>query len=448
MADIHLIRPLLRAVARGELPARLVAQLGFEHLLAVCPHCRQEFAAWQAELASGRHQGQEAAATVSALADLESQVRWRAAERRRARRELQQLLKLSPKQRLEKVRRARRHFQSAALVKLLLEESARRRRHDAAAAYQIAELARLVAHRSPPIARSDLIALSTAHMGNARRAAGHLRDAEEYFACVRTLAREAGVVDPSVLAEIDHLEGSLRKDQRRFQLAEELLLRASLLYRLSGDKTGVARVLLTLGASHYQEGRPERALETTRSALQRLRRRSEPWLYLCGRHNLAWYLVAAGRHDEAAHLVAADEELYRRFADSWTQLRLLWIKGRIAAARGNHAAADKAFVGARDGFLAQGLGLDAAMVSLDLALLYLEHGHTVKLRRLAEEVATIFGAQDVHREAAAALVLFQNAARREVLTASMVREISEYLRVARTDPSLRFRDPAKLAPQT
>ncbi len=413
MADIHLIRLLLRSAARGELPARLIAQLGFQHLLEVCPHCRQEFAVWQEEMAAELQEGRSPRATAPKLADLEEQSRRRAAERRSARRELKRLLQLSPQQGLEKVQRARRRFQGAALVKLLLEESARRRRHDAGEAYQLAELARAVAQRSSPqVARVELIALSTAHMGNARRASGHLREAEDLFASVRRLARDEGVVDPSVLAEIDHFEGSLRKDQRRFHLAEELLHRAAILYRLCSDKVSVARVFLTLGAVYYQEGRLECALETTRSALRRLRRKSEPWLYLCGRYNLALYLTAAGQHEEAAHIVAADEEQYQQFEEPSTQLRLTWIKGRLAAARGEYAEAEKAFVAARDGFALQGVGFDAAMASLDLALIYLQRGRTEEVQRLAGEIVTIFSAEGVEREAAASLILLELSARR------------------------------------
>jgi hypothetical protein len=47
--------------------------------------------------------------------------------------------------------------------------------------------------------------------------------------------------------------------------------------------------------------------------------------------------------------------------------------------------------------------------------------------------------QDIHREAAAALMLFQEASRQEQLTVKVVREYAQYLREARTDPSLRFR---------
>ena len=47
-------------------------------------------------------------------------------------------------------------------------------------------------------------------------------------------------------------------------------------------------------------------------------------------------------------------------------------------------------------------------------------------------------AQDVHREAVVALMLFQEAARQEQLTVRSVRSYTKYLQEARTAPSFRF----------
>jgi len=45
MADIHVTRDLLWAVARGEVPASAVTQIGVQHLMSLCPTCRQELLA-------------------------------------------------------------------------------------------------------------------------------------------------------------------------------------------------------------------------------------------------------------------------------------------------------------------------------------------------------------------------------------------------------------------
>jgi len=50
---------------------------------------------------------------------------------------------------------------------------------------------------------------------------------------------------------------------------------------------------------------------------------------------------------------------------------------------------------------------------------------------VAEEMYPLFEAEDIHPEAAAALLLFQEAARQEVVTAERVEELLAYLKRAR-----------------
>ncbi len=268
-------------------------------------------------------------------------------------------------------------------------------------------------------------------MANACRAEGDLRQADQHFVYVRHLVSHEGVTDLQVLGWIDHLEGSLRKDQRRFPQAEALLSRAAMLFRISGDGVEAARVLFTLSAVYFQQSRLNKAIEITRTALSKLSPETESRLYLNGRHNLALYLAESGRYGEASVLVAEDEDLYRRFPEPWTQLRLSWLRGKIAAGLGDAEAAERFFVETRQGFLDQGIGYDVAMVSLDLAVLYINDGRTAEVRRIAEEMVALFEAQDVHREALAALRFFLEAVQREEVTAEFVLEIGARLETAR-----------------
>jgi tetratricopeptide (TPR) repeat protein len=274
-------------------------------------------------------------------------------------------------------------------------------------------------------------ALASAQMANACRAGGDLPRAEEHFRHVRYLVSREGVTDPLVLAQIDHLEGSLRKDQRRFPEAEALLTRSAMLFRISGATVETARVLLILGELCFHQGFLNRAIEMVQTALERLSPEEESRLYLSGRHNLALYLAEAGRYAEAAGLVAADEDLYRRIPESWLQLRLSWLRGKIASGLGEAVEAERLLRETRDGFVRQGNGYDAAMAALDLALLYLKEGRTAEVQPLAAEMVALFEAQKVHREALAAVLLFQEAAQREEVTAGMVREVAGRLEAVR-----------------
>ena len=120
---------------------------------------------------------------------------------------------------------------------------------------------------------------------------------------------------------------------------------------------------------------------------------------------MARYLTEDGRYPEAAENLSVDEGLYRELQEPWTQLRLTWLRGKIAAGLGESEEAERAFLEARDGFIAEGCGYDAAMVAVeDLARLYLRTGRTEEVERLAKEVYPVLLAQGIDRETIAKLV--------------------------------------------
>nr|HRC86893.1 hypothetical protein [Thermoanaerobaculia bacterium] len=209
--------------------------------------------------------------------------------------------------------------------------------------------------------------------------------------------------------------------------AEQALDTATELYRSCGDASQAARILVKRGFVYYEAGQPERAVEVTRQALPSIDGARDPRLLLCAQHNLVWFLEQAGRLEEARQLLDQVQSLYDQFGDPGTQLRRQWVVGRIARGLGERERAEQALTATRLGFLSQGLGFDSALVGLDLALLYIELGRPNEVKRLAEEMVPIFLMQDIHREATAALLLFQEAARQEAATVPMVAQLIAYL---------------------
>jgi tetratricopeptide (TPR) repeat protein len=422
MDDIHISRELYEAVEKGELPREFLDALQAEHLRARCPHCRTEADAYafrkRAEPSAWSHFLQVLSLLIP---------RWMVpAERdlRGAQGDFEELLTLPPEDRASRLARARSRFRSPGLVRLLLDESRRRLPGQPAEALHFAELAWKVANRNPGMPEFyELYVLATATMANACRAQDQNSRAEELFALSRQIMDKHGVTAPAVIARVDDLVGSLRKDQRRFPEAERLLKRAAVLYRLVRSSEDHARVLVKLADTYSARGSLGPAIETIQTALGLLGPESDPPLRLCAYYNLAFYLVAAGRLDEASDQLEADEPLYRSFPEPWAQLRLLWLQGDIAAGKGDLATAERFYRETREGFIVHHMGYDAAMVSLDLAILYLQTGRLADVQQLAEEMVAIFQAQDVNREALAALRLFQEAARRQELTVEKVREL-------------------------
>ena len=115
MADLHITRDLLRVVSRGEIPPRLLTQLGVQRLMTLCPHCRAEILAWQREREAGPPGYDRAFRVLPALLGRHAEPADR--QQVEAERDARALLDLPREERIEKVRRARVRFRGMALVR-------------------------------------------------------------------------------------------------------------------------------------------------------------------------------------------------------------------------------------------------------------------------------------------------------------------------------------------
>ena len=208
---------------------------------------------------------------------------------------------------------------------------------------------------------------------------------------------------------------------------------------MAGEEGRAAYPLVTLGLLQADRQEHREARDTFLTALRLINPGKDARLYCYAHHNLARSLCYLGHYAAAAEALAAGRNFYGKHPDLYTQSRVTWLEGLIAAGLGQLEEAEAAFLSVRRQFLEEGNGYDAAMASLDLALLYLKAGRTADLRELAQELQPVFEAENLHAEAKAALLLFEEAVREERATARFVEELSAYLRKARTDPTLRFR---------
>ena len=110
----------------------------------------------------------------------------------------------------------------------------------------------------------------------------------------------------------------------------------------------------------------------------------------------------------------------------WVRLR--WTEGSIAFGLGRLDEAEAAYREVQQEFLKHGVLYSVALVSLDLALLLSRQGPTGELKQLAAELRAVFSAQEVHREATAALVLFQRACEEDRGTAELIARLATLLR--------------------
>jgi len=334
-------------------------------------------------------------------------------------------------------------FQDWALCIRLCDESAAAAPDSAAEARALAELAVEIARRVPgtPDWRSRVAGWAGAHLANALRVGGQIREADDEFARALTLWKAGAASEPGLLDSVRmlDLEASLRKNQRRLGEALALLDRA-LATRPGAEIEG--RLLINKGCVLEKLDRYEEAIETFMQAAPLVEAAGNLRLRFAWRFNVAVNLCHLGRHAEAESGLGEVRALANRIDKRLDLARVMWLEGRVALGlgRGDEALADLERV--REELTELKIAYDTALVIMDIALLRAGRGQTAEVKRLAEQAAWIFEDQGVEKEARRALDAFRRAARRERLTVDLARSIGHFLRRAQNDPSLRFREEA------
>ena len=354
---------------------------------------------------------------------------------------LQRLQGLTPSERMAQAR-ADGELQTCPLCQLLIERAHDLVHADMPRAEELAELAvaasqELDARRYGSGLVNDFKARAWACLGEMLRNQADLRAADVALAVAESLLA-IGTGDVFEEARLFEIKALLRRDQRRIDEAHGLLDEVIAVYRQYRDFHLVGRAFVQKGSVHGAAGELEPAVRWLRKGLGLLDPTRERRLELSARHNLMLYLHESGRDQEAWFLLKASRPEFLEHGGELLNLRLRWLEGKIQQALGQLREAEQALTEAHAGFLRQGAGFSAALVCLDLAGLYAAQSRTEEMRRLAEEMLPIFRSRDIHREAIAALIVFQQAVRMEKLSSSLLEEIRSFLRLARTDPKLRF----------
>jgi tetratricopeptide (TPR) repeat protein len=303
---------------------------------------------------------------------------------------------------------------------------------------ELADLARLAARLAmvPEPWRPCLEGYAAAFVANAHRVGGRPNTADSTFAEALELWGKGTPGGPGLLdtGRLFDLEASLRRDQRRFD--EALVLHERALALTSPKNSGY--ILLNQAFTFEQSGDYEQAITTLIKAAPRVDGTREPRLLCILRFNLAVNLAHLGRPEEAGRLLPEVRTLARTLNKESDRIRCRWLEGKVAAGLGRPEDAIPSLEQVRRWFAAKDNPYDTALVTLELAALYLQEGHTAKVKELVREMTPIFEEQKVHREALAALILFRDAALQETATAALAWRLVRYLTEARHDPERRF----------
>ncbi len=325
-------------------------------------------------------------------------------------------------------------FRSWGLFELLVDLSRRAVADDPARAENLLRLALDVAEQlSPgdygPGSTEAAKARAWTWMGNAWRVRGDFRQAELAFQTAEAFLAQSWL-DPLDEALLLELKAPLRRVQGRYDEALELLAEAIAIYREVNEPHLQGRALMVNGLVLRYQGNLEGAADCFRTSLVLLDGLRDPRLLVTAQYNLIGCLEAAGHGAEAATLIPEARARMEQAGTRSDLIRLRWTEGRVAVLLGRLAEAEAALLEVRESFVADARAFDAAQVSLDLAALYLRQGRSEETRLLATELIPIFQSRDIYREALAAVIVFQQAAAMEQLTASFVKEIATYLEQA------------------
>lgn len=416
MEDDHLSLETMAKWLAGRLEHEAVLETIVPHLLERCPVCRERYEQIRRLKKEAGHEDEEVGV-----------FEWREAP--------ELLLSLEELPVAEQHRRVREDetFHTWGFCQLLLQRSRESVAEEPARALTRAELAVEVGRHLGPAYDTDWVldlrARSWARLANARRVLGEIWSAEAAFREAEDCLALSTSGNAWARAEVLDLKSSLRQDQGRFAESLDLVEEAYRLYREEGDARGAARVLLKKSKLFREMGDLESALSTLRETAPEIDGAGDPRLSAAARYNLLCCLDESGRHQEAWDLLPEVRDRFRDSARPLDRVRLRWAEGGLAHELGHFEEAEAAYREVGEEFLEQGMFHNAALVGLDLARLLLEQGRTGELKALAVELVTAFEAREIHREAAAALVLFQRACDEERLTLDLVARVAGLLRM-------------------
>lgn len=408
------------------------------HLLAGCAECRSA-----ARSATG-FESAARTAPLPHLAELLSRLEERHAEleseRGRARAQMRDFLGHPPARQWTLLRNSAR-FDTWAFAEQLSAASFDAIYDDPHRSLELSRMALEVARRLDAgrygNALHDLAGRILARLGNAERAIGDLAAAEATLAAART-ELETGTGDPIEEAELLYFLSSLRRAQRRIDDALRLVRRSRRLFHELGDRQREGRSWMGEGTIFSVAAEYERALEAHRRALALIDEREDSRLALAARHNVLLSLVHLDRSAEALHELEQVRPRYLELNDRSSLLRLGWMEGKLLHRLGQREAAESVLRDTCDGFVAAALPYDAAVVGLDLALVLGEGGRHAEVAKLAAELLGVFRSLGVGRETTAAWMVFEGAARAQLVTAALIERMSAFLAAARHRPGLVF----------
>lgn len=398
------------------------------HLLAGCESCRTRVA----EALSAKRSVPRAVQPVPGAEPLAAEpVAVRGSDDAAGRLAWNEIERLPVAGRLDAVK-ADPRFHRYAVFKAALEAARREAQREPRAAVEVSHLAVALAELVDPEIqpahplRSDWRGEALLALAHAKRTAGDFQGAQSAL----DLAEEhllQGTEDETDLAMLEVQRARLSTDLGQFERAVAQLAEAANLFRRTGNKSALGKVLLH-EAVILRQLEPAQALELAEEGSLLIHRGSEPRAELSSLYTRAYCHNELGDPDEAERLLESSRFLLARFEDAATRTSLEWLAARIRARQGRTAEAERRLRGVRERYLQADFRLEAVLSTVELIELVAAQGRTAEALGLATEVLPILRSWGLHRDVIALMTLLVEHLQQKTAEAGLYREVAERLR--------------------
>lgn len=249
----------------------------------------------------------------------------------------------------------------------------------------------------------DLEGYCRAHVGNACRILGQLREARQELNAARALL-EQGTGRLSFLAELYRFQASLEEFIRDFDAAEEAINKAEQLYAVLGDTEGSAACCVKRAILFIYSERPQDAFATILGAVPSIQNED---LLRAAYETAVRALVDAGETYLAMRVFEMSRDLFDRGGDLF-KLKALWLEGQ---ATGRPCLLAEA----RNQYSERGMIFEAALISLEEAAMALREGDLQHARALLDVAGPTLAALGIVKDSFAAVLLDLDVTRHEEL---------------------------------
>jgi tetratricopeptide (TPR) repeat protein len=303
----------------------------------------------------------------------------------------------------------------AADVRYLVEKSFALRYSDISGMYHYAKLASVLASALPRRSNDLQHAKGEAwiQLGAALRVLGHLQSSQQAFSTAEEeLSR--GSLRPDIQARLWEWRGSLYRDWRNFEEAENCLASALYWHSQAGELGDSNRCLVSRALCAGKGGNPERAVRLAERATRNIDSKARPDLAVSALHALCWYLVDLRKPKLADACYVEGEPLFNILKDELIQTHRTWLRAHINHALELHSSAETLYRRAADGFAKQEDSYERALVLLDLCLPLASQNRLDELAAIAAEIIPEFERIGISREATASRLLLSAATQASV----------------------------------